>query len=325
MDVGLLVANLLSPPVLFFFLGALAVAVRSDLEVPQPIPKLLSLYLLLSIGFKGGVELRESGDDGGALTALLAATLMSIVVPLYAFAFLRRRLDVNNAAALAAAYGSVSAVTFITASAFLRRIGVPFGGYMVACLALMESPAIVIGVMLARMQRGAANGQARIAWDEFLREALFNGSVLVLVGSLIIGAITGSAGKEALYPFTNEIFTGALCLFLLDMGLVSARRVKPLLAMGAFPLAFAVLFPLLNAALGLGVARLVGMSAGDAVLFVVLCASASYIAVPAAIRLVLPEANPGLYVSMPLAFTFPFNVTLGIPLYMTAVNMLWSV
>jgi hypothetical protein len=323
MDVGLLVANLLSPSVLFFFLGALAVAVRSDLEVPQPIPKLLSLYLLLSIGFKGGVELRESGDDGGALTALLAATLMSIVVPLYAFAFLRRRLDVNNAAALAAAYGSVSAVTFITASAFLRRIGVPFGGYMVACLALMESPAIVIGVMLARMQRGAANGQARIAWDEFLREALFNGSVLVLVGSLIIGAITGSAGKEALYPFTNEIFTGALCLFLLDMGLVSARRVGPLLAMGAFPLAFAVLFPLLNAALGLGVARLVGMSAGDAVLFVVLCASASYIAVPAAIRLVLPEANPGLYVSMPLAFTFPFNVTLGIPLYTTAVNLLW--
>jgi hypothetical protein len=323
MDVGLLVANLLSPPVLFFFLGALAVALRSDLEVPQPIPKLLSLYLLLSIGFKGGVELRESGDDGGALTALLAATLMSIVVPLYAFAFLRRRLDVNNAAALAAAYGSVSAVTFITASAFLRRIGVPFGGYMVACLALMESPAIVIGVMLARMQRGAANGQARIAWDEFLREALFNGSVLVLVGSLIIGAITGSAGKEALYPFTNEIFTGALCLFLLDMGLVSARRVGPLLAMGAFPLAFAVLFPLLNAALGLGVARLVGMSAGDAILFVVLCASASYIAVPAAIRLVLPEANPGLYVSMPLAFTFPFNVTLGIPLYTTAVNLLW--
>ena len=324
MDVGLLVANLLSPPVLFFFLGALAVAVRSDLEVPQPIPKLLSLYLLLSIGFKGGVELRESGDDGGALTALLAAIVMSIVVPLYAFAFLRRRLDVNNAAALAAAYGSVSAVTFITASAFLRRIGVPFGGYMVACLALMESPAIVIGVMLARMQRGAANGQARIAWDEFLREALFNGSVLVLVGSLIIGAITGSAGKEALYPFTNEIFTGALCLFLLDMGLVSARRVGPLLAMGAFPLAFAVLFPLLNAALGLGVARLVGMSAGDAILFVVLCASASYIAVPAAIRLVLPEANPGLYVSMPLAFTFPFNVTLGIPLYTTAVNLLWT-
>jgi len=325
MDVGLLVANLLSPPVLFFFLGALAVAVRSDLEVPQPIPKLLSLYLLLSIGFKGGVELRESGDDGGALTALLAATLMSIVVPLYAFAFLRRRLDVNNAAALAAAYGSVSAVTFITASAFLRRIGVPFGGYMVACLALMESPAIIVGVALARMQRDAASGQARIAWDEFLREALFNGSVLVLVGSLIIGALTGSAGKEALYPFTNEIFVGALCLFLLDMGLVSARRVKPLLAMGTFPLAFAVLFPLLNAALGLGVARLVGMSVGDAVLFVVLCASASYIAVPAAIRLVLPEANPGLYVSMPLALTFPFNVTLGIPLYMTAVNMLWSV
>jgi hypothetical protein len=324
MDASLLIANLLSPPVLFFFLGALAVAVRSDLEVPQPIPKLLSLYLLLSIGFKGGVELRESGDDGGALTALLAATLMSIVVPLYAFAFLRRRLDVNNAAALAAAYGSVSAVTFITASAFLRRIGVPFGGYMVACLALMESPAIVIGVMLARMQRDAAGGQARIAWDEFLREALFNGSVLVLVGSLIIGAITGSAGKEALYPFTNEIFTGALCLFLLDMGLVSARRVGPLLAMGAFPLAFAVLFPLLNAALGLGVARLVGMSAGDAILFVVLCASASYIAVPAAIRLVLPEANPGLYVSMPLAFTFPFNVTLGIPLYTTAVNLLWT-
>jgi len=325
LDFGLILANLLSAPVLFFFLGALAVALRSDLEVPQPIPRLLSLYLLLSIGFKGGVELRESGGDSGALTALLAAMAMSVVVPLYAFAFLRRRLDVNNAAALAAAYGSVSAVTFITASAFLRRIGVPFGGYMVACLALMESPAIIVGVALARMQRDAASGQARIAWDEFLREALFNGSVLVLVGSLIIGAITGSAGKEALYPFTNEIFTGALCLFLLDMGLVSARRIGPLLAMGAFLLAFAVLFPLLNAALGLGVARLVGMSAGDAILFVALCASASYIAVPAAIRLALPEANPGLYVSMPLAFTFPFNVALGIPLYVTAVNMLWSV
>ena len=324
MDVGLIAANLLSAPVLFFFLGALAVAVRSDLEVPQPAPKLLSLYLLLSIGFKGGVELRESGGDSGALAALLAAMAMAIVVPLYGFALLRRRLDVNDAAAIAAAYGSVSAVTFITASAFLKRIGVPFSGYMVACLALMESPAIIIGVALARMNRRAANGQMTVAWGEFLREALFNGSVLVLVGSLIIGALTGSAGKEALYPFTNEIFVGALCLFLLDMGLVSARRVKPLLAMGAFPLAFAVLFPLLNAALGLGVARLVGMSAGDAVLFVVLCASASYIAVPAAIRLVLPEANPGLYVSMPLALTFPFNVTLGIPLYMTAVNMLWS-
>jgi hypothetical protein len=323
MDISLVATNLLSAPVLFFFLGALAVAVRSDLEVPQPIPKLLSLYLLLSIGFKGGVELRESGTDGGALTALLAAMAMAIAVPLYAFVFLRRRMDVNNAAAVAAAYGSVSAVTFITASAFLQRLDVPFSGYMVACLALMESPAIIIGVALARMNRCAANGRAGIAWGELLREALFNGSVLVLVGSLIIGAITGSAGKDALYTFTNEIFTGALCLFLLDTGLVSARRVKPLLAMGAFPLAFAVLFPLLNAALGLGIARLVGMSAGNAILFVVLCASASYIAVPAAIRLALPEANPGLYVSMPLALTFPFNVALGIPIYVTAVNMLW--
>jgi hypothetical protein len=325
MDVGLITNNLLSAPVLFFFLGMLAVAVRSDLEVPQPIPKLLSLYLLLSIGFKGGVELRTSGGGEDALVVLLAACLMACLVPLYAFPILRRCFDSNNAAALAAAYGSVSAVTFVTAGAFLQRLNIPFSGYMVACLAVMESPAIIIGVALARMNRRAANGQMTVAWGEFLREALFNGSVLVLVGSLIIGALTGSAGKEALYPFTNEIFVGALCLFLLDMGLVSARRVGPLLAMGAFPLAFAVLFPLLNAALGLGVARLVGMSAGDAVLFVVLCASASYIAVPAAIRLVLPEANPGLYVSMPLALTFPFNVALGIPLYMTAVNMLWSV
>ena len=322
MDTGLIAANLLSAPILFFFLGVLAVAVRSDLDVPQPVPKLLSLYLLLSIGFKGGVELRENGDDNGALTALLAAMAMAIVVPLCAFAFLRRRLDVNNAAAVAAAYGSVSAVTFITASAFLQRIGVPFSGYMVACMALMESPAIIVGVALARMN-WAGNGASRVEWRALLREALFNGSVLVLIGSLAIGAITGSAGKQALQAFTNEIFTGMLCLFLLDMGLVSARRIKTLLALGAFPIAFALTAPALNAVIGLGVARLVGMSPGNALLFVVLCASASYIAVPAAIRLTLPEADPGLYVSMPLAITFPFNVALGIPIYMSVIARFW--
>lgn len=322
MDVALLATNLLSPPILFFLLGMLAVAVGSDLDLPQPLTKFLSLYLLLAIGFKGGVELRENGGQGGVWLALLTAALLAVVVPLYTFAILRRRLDVNNAAAVAATYGSVSAVTFITATTFLQRINIPFGGHMVACLALMESPAIIVGVALARANR-ADEGESRTAWRELLREALFNGSVLMLIGSLGIGMLTGSAGKQALQPFTGDIFTGMLCLFLLDMGLVSARRIGALVAMGPFPIVFALGVPLLNAAVGMAAARVIGMSAGDALLLVVLCASASYIAVPAAIRMALPEANPGLYISMALAITFPFNVALGIPVYMSVIGALW--
>jgi hypothetical protein len=323
MDATVIASNLLSPPVLFFFLGLLAVAVKSDLDLPQPLPRLLSLYLLLSLGFKGGVALHSSGFGIEVVSSLALAILMSVVVPLGAFAVLRRKLTPANAAAIAAAYGSVSAVTFITATAFLDRLSVPYGGHMIAAMALMESPAIIIGVMLARRSGVAASEDSAEGLRALLREALFNGAVLLLLGSLVIGLVTSQAGEVALKPFTTDIFQGMLALFLLDMGIVSGRRLGDLRRAGAFPPAFALITPIVSAAIAITLARVVGLPAGDALLLTVLCASASYIAVPAVMRHALPEANPGLYVSMALAITFPFNVALGIPLYMSAVNALW--
>lgn len=326
MDFSLVASNLLNPPVLFFALGALAHFLRSDLEIPQPLPKFFSLYLLLAIGFKGGVELHESGLGGPVIATLAAAMGMALFVPLWTWTILRRRLDAANAAAVAATYGSISAVTFIAATAFLAQLGLASSGYMVAAMALMESPAIVVGIALARRAGAGAsptNGQGA-GWSHLLRDSFANGSVLVLSGALAIGWATGSSGKEALAPFTDGIFRGMLCLFLLDMGIVSARRVGALRELGWFPVAFAVLVPLANAALGIVVARWLGLDQGDALLFVALCASASYIAVPAALRLALPEANPGLYVSMALALTFPFNIVVGLPLYMGAIQRIWT-
>lgn len=321
MSADLIASNLLNPPVLFFLLGILAALVKSDLELPAPIPKVLSLYLLLALGFKGGVALREN-NGGLVLPALGAALLMALAVPLYAFPILRRRLSLPDAAAVAATYGSVSAVTFVTATAFLQRLGEPQGGYMTAALALMESPAIVAGVLLARL--GQRNGNdARGQFKVLFHEAMFNGSVLLLVGSLAIGYVVGKANGESLKPFTESLFPGLLSLFLLDMGLVVGRRLGDLRRIGAFLIAFAFGLPLVNAALGMGIARMIGLPVGDALLFVVLCASASYIAVPAAMRQVLPQANPALYVTMALALTFPFNVVLGIPLYMGVISALW--
>ncbi len=322
MDIHAITSNLLNPPILFFFLGMIAVALKSDLDMPQPLPRLLSLYLLLSIGFKGGVELRHSAGGSEVVLSLLAAMGMALAVPLVSFTILRRRMDVPNAAAIAATYGSVSAVTFITASAFLDQLGMKHGGHMVAGMALMESPAIIVGVALARLNH-AGDSEHHHGWGELLREAIFNGSVLLLIGSLLIGFVTGNEGGKALMPFTDGIFKGMLCLFLLDMGLVSARRLANLRQVGVFATGFALLMPLFNAAAAMAIARMIGIGAGDALLFTVLCASASYIAVPAAMRLAVPEAHPGVYVSMALALTFPFNVALGIPLYMFIINQFW--
>lgn len=324
MNTDLVLSNLLDPPILFFFLGMLAIWLRSDLDIPQPLPKFFSLYLLLSIGFRGGVELHESGVDRQILLTLLAAVAAALIVPLYTFFLLRRKLATGDAAAIAATYGSVSAVTFIAATSFLTQLGVPFGGHMVAAMALMESPAIIVGVALFRLygDRKEANGE-RAGWAELVRDAFFNGSVVVLMGSLAIGILTGAKGEAALHPFTEEIFKGVLSLFLLDMGLVSARRVGVLRKLGAYPIGFAVLVPLVNAAFGILVARLLGLGPGDALLLCVLCASASYIAVPAAMRLAIPESNPGFYVTMALALTFPFNIIVGLPLYMSVIDAVW--
>lgn len=324
MDFNLLLSNVLNPPILFFFLGTLAVFVGSDLEVPQPIPKFLSLYLLMSIGFKGGVELNHSGLTTYVAWSLGAAIFMAAFVPFYSFFVLRRKLDVPNAAAIAATYGSISAVTFIAATSFLSQLKIDYSGHLVAAMALMESPAIIVGVALARKYGGRGESNTESNWRELWRDAFFNGSVFLLIGSLIIGILTGERGKQAIAPFTDTIFKGMLCLFLLDMGLISARRMGYLRKLGAFPIVFAVVVPLINAAIGLLLARVLGMSEGDAFLFCTLCASASYIAVPAAMRLAVPEAVPGVYVSMALALTFPFNIAVGLPFYLFVVKSIWG-
>ncbi len=319
MQSGLILQNLLSAPVLFFFLGVLAVLVGSDLEIPSPLPKLFSLYLLLAIGFKGGLELAHSGLTSLVLQTIAAAVAMSLLVPLTSFLVLRTRLDPANAAAVAASYGSISAVTFITAESFLTILQIHFDGFMVAALALMESPAIVVGVVLAKLA-GRHGAQAQpLRWREVLQEAFLNGSVFLLIGSLVIGYLVTAfspSGLARMEPFTDKLFYGALCFFLLDMGLVAAQRLQDLRRAGAFLVGFAVLAPLVHAVLGLMLSRLLGLGVGDALLFMVLCASASYIAVPAAMRMTVPEANPSLYISSALGVTFPFNVVVGIPLYL---------
>jgi uncharacterized protein len=321
MDASLIVSNILNPPILFFFLGMTAVLVKSDLEIPAPVPKLFSLYLLLAIGFKGGVELVKSGVTQEVVLTLLAAMVMACIVPLYTFFILRLKLDTYDAAAIAATYGSISAVTFITASAFLTELGIDFDGYMVAALALMESPAIIVGLILVNLF--TVDEKREFVWSEVLKEAFLNSSVFLLVGSLLIGVLTGEHGWQVLEPFTQGLFYGVLTFFLLDMGLVAARRIKDLQKTGFFLIAFAILIPIVNAGIGLLIARFIDMPQGDALLFSVLCASASYIAVPAAMRLTVPEANPSLYVSTALAVTFPFNIIVGIPLYLYGINLLW--
>ena len=324
MDSSLILQNLLSPPVLFFFLGVIAVLVGSDLEIPSPLPKLFSLYLLLAIGFKGGLELQHSGLGGQVLPTIAAAVGMSLLVPVYSFLLLKLRFDGFNAAAIAATYGSISAVTFITAEGFLETQKLPFDGFMVAALALMESPAIIVGLLLVKLASPQRRPDAKeMRWQELLREAFLNSSVLLLVGSLVIGLLVAAyspASVAKMLPFSEQLFYGALSFFLLDMGIVAAQRIRDLREAGAFLVGFSIVMPLFNYLVGVLISRGLGLEPGNALLFVVLCASASYIAVPAAMRMTVPEANPSLYISMALGVTFPFNIIVGIPLYMTLVN-----
>lgn len=321
MDGSLILFNILNPPILFFFLGMLAVFCKSDLEIPQPLPKLFSLYLLLAIGFKGGYELAQSGMNTQIALTLIASIVMALVVPVYSFFILRLKLDAYNAAAIAATYGSISAVTFITASSFLEKLEISYGGHMVASLALMESPAIIIGIILVRVFAPAQEGETEaFSWGKVLHESFLNGSVFLLVGSLMIGLLTGEKGWEKLEPFTQGIFYGALTFFLLDMGLVAAKRIRELQKTGSFLIGFSIFVPIGNAILGIIIGKVLGFGQGNTLLFAILSASASYIAVPAAIRMTIPEANPSLYVSMALAVTFPFNIIVGIPLYLQIIK-----
>ena len=320
MNISDLFLNFLNTPVLFFFMGIIAFAIKSNLEIPQPLPKFISLYLLFSIGIRGGMELSKSGFGSGVTGILIVAIAMSALIPVYTFFVLKKKYSIPDAAALAATYGSVSAVTFITAVAYLQSNQIPFGGHMVAAMALMESPAIITAVVLYKLYNKEENNKTTLSHT--IKDAFTEGSIVMIIGSLIIGLIVGEKGYESVKPFAGDMFKGILCLFLLDMGIVAARRLKDLKATGFFSIAFALIVPLINAGIGILIANLFNMGHGDALMFTVLCASASYIAVPAAMRVAIPHSNPGIYVPMSLAITFPFNVVVGIPLYNYLVQLI---
>ncbi len=319
--------NLLDPAILFFVFGIFAGLVKSNLEIPPQIARFLSLYLLMALGLKGGFALAESGLTAEVSISLACAIGLALAVPTMGYLLLRRFLNGFDAAAIAATYGSVSAVTFITSVQYLDGRGIAYGGHMAAAMALMESPAIVMAVLLAKLarqregapDRNVATPPRAAAQDSsiggILKESFTDGAQLLLLGAMVVGLLTGDTGKAAMQPFTGDLFKGMLSFFLLDMGLQAAKNMGELRGKSPWLLAYAILGPLVHAALALLLGMVAGMSAGDTALLMVLAASASYIAVPAVIRHAIPEANPSIYFGMSLGLTFPFNILIGIPLY----------
>lgn len=316
-DISTSLALLTSPAILFFFVGAAAAFARSDLAIPEPVAKGLSLYLMLCIGFKGGVEARAAGFNGDFMAAGSIGIALSALMPLVAFVILKRlrRLDRPTVCALAATYGSVSVVTFAAGQQHLAAMGLASGGYMAAVLALMETPAILTALVLLNGAGRGEPGRRRT----ILKEVFVGAASVMLLGSFVVGLISGEAGMTRLDLFVGPLFQGALCFFLLDIGLTAARRLmEGGRKLTPAVIGFAIGFPLLSAAVALGLAQLAGLDAGNAALLTILAGSASYIAVPAAMRLAAPEADAGVFVTASLAITFPFNLTFGIALYTAA-------
>ncbi len=318
MDLHLLFDNLTNPALLFFFLGILAVQLKSDLEIPQNSSKFISLYLLFAIGFKGGLELSHSELNMEIIWSLLFGILLAVAVPIYAYFLLRRKFSVANSGAIAAAYGSVSAVTFVTAISFLEIEQIHFGGHMVAVMALMEAPSIIVGVLLMALfsKQKPKNGDLK----KTVHHSFTNGSVLLILGSLAIGFLANEQQAEGIKPFTTDIFKGFLAVFLLDMGITSGRKLNDFVKKGWFAVLFSIIVPIINGIFVAWFTQYITSDVGNRFLFAILAASASYIAVPAAMRLAAPQANPSLYLPMALAVTFPFNITLGMPLYLYIVQ-----
>ena len=319
MDLHYLIDNLTNPALLFFFLGLIAVNLKSDLKIPENSSKFISLYLLLAIGFKGGQELAHSIITLEIIWSLLFGVLLALIVPVYCYYILRIKLSVENSGAIAAAYGSVSAVTFVTTVSFLEISQIPFGGHMVAVMALMEAPSIIVGVLLIALNN--KEKENKMTFKSVVHHSLTNGSVVLILGSLVIGYLTDDAQAAGIKPFTTDLFKGFLAIFLLDMGITSGGKLKALIKKGWFTLFFAILVPVLN---GVTVAVISGFfmeEVGNRLLMAILAASASYIAVPAAMKLAAPKANPGLYIPMALAITFPFNITIGMPLYLYIIGL----
>ncbi|WP_299255528.1 sodium-dependent bicarbonate transport family permease [uncultured Aquimarina sp.] len=320
MDLHLLIDNLTNPALLFFFLGIIAVQLKSDLNIPENSSKFISLYLLLSIGFKGGQELSHSTFNAEILWSLLFGIFLAIFIPVYTYFILRRKFSLENAGAIAASYGSVSAVTFVTTISFLEIENIAFSGHMVAVMALMEAPSIMVGLLLVTIFKKNKN-EDKIPIKTVVHHALTNGSVLLIIGSLIVGLFASEAQAEGIKPFTTDIFKGFLAVFLLDMGITSGRKLSDFIKKGWFAFLFAIIIPVINGCIVAVVSGLFSSGEGNRLLFAILAASASYIAVPAAMKLALPKANPSLYIPMALAITFPFNITLGMPLYLCIIQM----
>lgn len=319
MNFNLLLENLTNPALLFFVLGIAAVYLKSDLEIPPNSSKFISLYLLFAIGFKGGQELSHETFTSEIGWSMLFGVFISLIIPLYTFFILKTKLNVYDAGAIAAAYGSVSAVTFVTAVSYLESQQLELHGHMVAIMALMESPAIIIGLVLISIfnkEKSATD----IKKSSVIRHSFTNGSVLLIIGSLIIGYIANAKQAEGIKPFTNDLFKGFLAIFLLDMGITSGKKLKSFFSFGWFPVIFAIFIPLINGCIIAVLSSLVSQDITNRFMFAILAASASYIAVPAAMKISVPKANPGLFLPMALAVTFPINITIGMPIHFLIVQ-----
>ena len=317
MTAKLLLDNLTNPALLFFFLGIFSVRVKSDLEIPADASKFISLYLLFSIGFKGGQELAKNHLSAEIIYSILFGVAIAVLIPIYTFFILKKRLGIENSGAIAAAYGSVSAVTFVTAGVFLENQHITYGGHMVAIMAMMEAPAIIVGVLLIRYFNNQEN---KTPVKHIIYHSFSNGSVLLILGSLIIGYFATEKQALDIKPFTTDIYKGFLAIFLLDMGIISGRKLDGLLKAGWFPLLFALVIPLINGSVVALLSGTITHDTGNRFILSILAASASYIAVPAAMKIAVPKANPGLFLPMALAITFPFNITLGMPIYMAIIQ-----
>lgn len=318
MDINLLLENLTNPALLFFVLGIIAVYLKSDLEIPENSSKFISLYLLFAIGFKGGQELSHETFSTEIAWSMLFGIFISLLIPLYTFFILKRKLSIYDAGAIAAAYGSVSAVTFVTAVSYLESHQLNLHGHMVAIMALMESPAIIIGLVLISIYN--KENSPAINKFQLMKHSFTNGSVLLILGSLVIGFIANAKQAEGIKPFTNDLFKGFLAIFLLDMGISSGKKLKAFFSFGWFPLLFAIVIPILNGSIIAILSGLVTTDVANRFIFAILAASASYIAVPAAMKIAVPKANPGLFLPMALAVTFPINITIGMPIYFSIIQ-----
>ena len=318
MNLSLLIENLTNPALLFFVLGIVAVYLKSDLEIPPNSSKFISLYLLFAIGFKGGQELSNEGFTQEVGLSMAFGIALSLVIPVYTFFILKKKLSIYDAGAIAAAYGSVSAVTFVTGVSYMEAQHLQLHGHMVAIMAMMESPAIIMGLLLISIYN--KNDSEAIDKKSAITHSFTNGSVVLILGSLIIGCLASAKQAEGIKPFTNDLFKGFLAIFLLDMGITSGKKLKSFFSFGWFPILFAIITPLFNGIVIAYVSSFITSDIGSRFMFAVLAASASYIAVPAAMKISVPKANPGLFLPMALAVTFPINITLGMPLYYLVIQ-----